>query len=90
MLGNPEEARKIDATYKFVVAGNQGGTWVFQCRDPLKVTEEDSDADCVLNMEEADFVALGNGKLNPQIAFLMGKIKLSGDLELALRLHRLF
>ncbi|MBE9506994.1 MAG: SCP2 sterol-binding domain-containing protein, partial [Chloroflexi bacterium] len=34
-----------------------------------------------------DFVAIANGELNPISAFMQGKVKVSGDMALAMRLQ---
>ena len=86
VLGAPEKVRDIGATFKFIVEGKDGGTWRVQCKDPVAVTEGDGPADCTVMVKNDDFVSLANKKLNPQVAFMMGKIKLSGDLSLALKL----
>ena len=41
-------------------------------------------------MSEGDFLNLVNGKLNPQIAFMSGKLKIQGDIGLALKLQQIF
>ncbi|MDO8526862.1 MAG: SCP2 sterol-binding domain-containing protein, partial [Deltaproteobacteria bacterium] len=38
---------------------------------------------------EEDFVKLANGALNPQMAFLGGKLKVKGDMGLALKLGQI-
>ncbi len=43
-----------------------------------------------LTMSEADFVALLKGELNGQQAFLTGKLKIKGDMTLAMKLQSVF
>eukprot|EP01027_Heterolobosea_sp_BB2_P009093 GEZU01013445.1.p1 GENE.GEZU01013445.1~~GEZU01013445.1.p1 ORF type:complete len:427 (-),score=97.02 GEZU01013445.1:139-1419(-) len=43
-------------------------------------------ADCTLSMTDTVFVSLMQGKLNPQSAFMQGKLKLQGNLQLATKL----
>jgi putative sterol carrier protein len=38
---------------------------------------------------DADFLAIVNGKLNPQMAFMSGKLKVQGDMGLAMKLQQL-
>jgi putative sterol carrier protein len=40
-------------------------------------------------MADDDFLALLSGKLNGQMAFMTGKLKVAGDLGLALKLESL-
>lgn len=86
---DPARIAALNATYKFVVSGAGGGIWVFRCRQPFSVVTEDVPADCTVRMEATDFVALANKNLNPQLAFMSGKLDVEGDLELALRLGEL-
>ncbi|MGH7963134.1 MAG: SCP2 sterol-binding domain-containing protein, partial [Candidatus Binatia bacterium] len=43
-----------------------------------------------LAMKESDYLDMINGKLNGQVAFMTGKLKIAGDMGLALKLQSLF
>ncbi|RME02887.1 MAG: sterol-binding protein [Deltaproteobacteria bacterium] len=87
---NPENAKKINAIYKFDLSGDNGGTWTVDLKsDPPAVYAEDRDAECTISMKSDDFINLVNGKLNPQMAFMMGKLKIKGDMSLAMKLQNL-
>jgi|SRR5690606_23081298 len=43
-------------------------------------------ADLTIRMSDQDLVQLFRGELNPMMAFMTGRIKVSGDLQLAQRL----
>ncbi len=43
-----------------------------------------------LTMTEDDFIALTKGELNGQQAFLTGKLKIKGDMTLAMKLQNVF
>ncbi|WP_425097770.1 SCP2 sterol-binding domain-containing protein [Tropicibacter sp. S64] len=49
----------------------------------------DLPADCTIRISETNLEKLIAGKLNPMTAFAMGKIKVSGDMSLALKLSQL-
>lgn len=51
------------------------------------VTNEDAPAETTLRMSLDNFKALAKGKLNPTMAVMMGKIKLDGDMALAMQLQ---
>lgn len=43
-----------------------------------------------ISMKENDYLDMINGKLNGQMAFMTGKLKIAGDMGLALKLQSLF
>ena len=43
-----------------------------------------------ISMKESDYLDMINGKLNGQMAFMTGKLKIAGDMGLALKLQSLF
>ncbi len=57
---------------------------------PPKVTNEDLDADVTLILSADNFEGLLDGSLNPQMAFMMGKLKIEGQMGLALKLADIF
>lgn len=50
---------------------------------------EASSPNCTVTMGESDFLDLLSGKLNGQMAFMTGKLKVTGDFGLALKLESL-
>lgn len=57
--------------------------------DANTVSEEDKDADCTVEIDPDDFSALLKGDLNPMSAFMSGKIKVKGDMGVAMKLQNL-
>lgn len=53
------------------------------------VSTADDDADCTITISLKDFEALLNGELNPMMAFMMGKVKVKGDMGIAMKLQSL-
>ncbi|MCY4388450.1 MAG: SCP2 sterol-binding domain-containing protein [Desulfurellaceae bacterium] len=43
-----------------------------------------------ITMKASDYLDMVNGKLNGQMAFMTGKLKIAGDMGLALKLQNLF
>jgi len=61
----------------------KGGPKVFEC------TGKKDKAKCTIALKDEDFVELITQKTDPQSAFLSGKIKVTGDLMVALQLTEL-
>lgn len=57
--------------------------------DSNVVSGEDKDADCTVSITKENFKALVSGDLNPMTAFMMGKVKVSGDMGVAMKLQSL-
>ncbi len=50
------------------------------------VTNEDADADCTITMASEDLDDMLSGDLNPTAAFMSGKLKVDGDMSVAMKL----
>ena len=55
-----------------------------------EVSTEDKDADCTISVSKDDFISLSEGKLDPMMAFMSGKLKVAGDMSVAMGLQNLF
>ena len=81
------ELSELRAVYKFELIGPDGGTWIVDLREEtLGVREAEEDAQCTFKGSDTHFVDLFTGKLKPERALLTGKIKMSGDIGLAMKL----
>jgi putative sterol carrier protein len=69
--------------------GNDGVVRVDAISKPNIVSNEDIDADCTVTLPKALFEEISDGKQNPQMAFMMGKMKVQGDMGIALKLGTL-
>jgi alkylation response protein AidB-like acyl-CoA dehydrogenase/putative sterol carrier protein len=54
------------------------------------VSGDNTDADCTVTVTEETLLALMKGELNPMGAFMGGKIKVKGDMSVAMKLQSLF
>ncbi|MCB1383130.1 MAG: SCP2 sterol-binding domain-containing protein [Notoacmeibacter sp.] len=57
--------------------------------DGKSVSTADGPADCVIKMSKDDLEDMIAGELNPTAAFMQGKIKVEGDMSVAMQLSSL-
>jgi putative sterol carrier protein len=55
-----------------------------------KVTNEDGAAEATVSVDFEDFKNLAQGKLDPMMAYMSGKLKVAGDMAVAMKLQTLF
>ncbi len=53
------------------------------------VTNDDAPADCTVIVKKDDFEKLAKGQLDPTMAFMSGKLKVNGDMSVAMKLQPL-
>ena len=85
----PSKLAGLTASYRFDIEG--AGSWRVDVTDGVATVVEGGDGgDCVIRMKDEVFARLRRGEQNPMTAFMTGKIKVDGDVGLALRLKELF
>ena len=57
---------------------------------PTVVSNEEKGADCTIRMKITNFEKLMGGNLNPMMAYMSGKMKIDGDMSVAMKLSSLF
>ncbi|GAN11459.1 sterol-binding protein [Mucor ambiguus] len=94
----PEERAKlikqVNGVFQFVIKNSEGKEEVFtvDCKKEGKVVrgKGNAKADAILSLKDADFVDLATGKLNGQKAYMSGKLKIKGQIMLAMKLDNVF
>lgn len=76
----------LNARVKFDL-GDDGCIFVDATQTPATVSNDDEDADTTLVCSMDVFEKLMTGQQDPNIAFLMGKLKIQGSMGLALKLN---
>ena len=72
-------------TVKF--STDQGVVYIDGNTTPPNVSNDDKDADCTLKMDFSDFSDLIDRKLDGMTAFMTGKLKIEGDMGVAMKLQ---
>ena len=54
------------------------------------ISQDNREADCTITIATEDMDGLMHGTLNPMTAFMTGKIKVAGDMGVAMKLQSLF
>jgi len=86
-----EELSDHDAIIKFNITGPNGGVWIANLKPGSSgVLKTDGESDCTITTSDANLIKLVNGELKPEMAILTGKIRLSGNIGIAMKLANFF
>lgn len=87
-----DKAAGMNAVYQFNITGEGGGEWSAVITDgELTVNEGTHDSPSItLTVSAPDWLDVLSGKLNGQMAFMSGKLKIAGNMGLAMKLGTIF
>lgn len=88
-VAKPAGMEGATAVFQFVLEGEGGGNYVLRFTEGAGVIEEGTaeNPNVTVTMKVEDFVDMVSGKLNAMMAFMGGKLKLQGDMGLAMKLQ---
>lgn len=88
---NPDKIAGMNATYQFNITGDGGGDWAVKLNDGSAEVVEGTvdDPSITLTATDEDWLKIVDGSLSGQTAFLTGKLKIKGDMSLAMKLQNL-
>ena len=88
----PEKAQGVDSTIQFKFTGAEAGEWFATIKDGKVDVSRGThhSPKMTLTADSADYVKIFTGELDGMQAFMQGKIKLAGDLNLAMKLMQMF
>jgi putative sterol carrier protein len=88
----PEAAEGVNAVIQYHLTGEEGGDWIVTIQEG-KCTVAPGNAEnpkMTLTAEAGDFKDVLLGRANGMQYFMQGKLKLAGDLNLAMKLTTFF
>jgi len=79
----------MNQTFQFNIEGEGGGNWYVAFTDgqPEVVQGTADSPNITLTCDSANWLDIATGKMNGQTAFLTGKLKIQGDMSLAMKLQ---
>ena len=88
----PEQAGDIEAMIQMDLSGDNGGKWTLLIKDStLSVTSgAGSNPHMTMFMESDDWLDIANGDANAMALFMQGKIRVTGDIGLAMKMQTMF
>ena len=89
---NPKAASGLNAVIQYNIEGDQGGGWYAVIKDQTCVLSEGnhSSPTLTITMADKDWIAMCNGELNGMTAFMTGKLKVKGNMQLLMRFQQIF
>jgi putative sterol carrier protein len=89
---NADAAKGMNSVIQFNLTGDGGGNYYVEIKDGgANVSEGTHEKpNMTMTLAAADYVDLISGKLNGQMAFMSGKLKIAGDMGLAMKMQTLF
>jgi len=81
-------ASLINAKIKFDF-GDDGIVYIDATQTPPVISQDDLDADTTLVCSVTTFTNILNGTQDPNVAFMMGKLKVRGSMGVAMKLNSL-
>lgn len=91
VAANPDKVSNLKAAYQFEVTGDGGGVYHATFDNGAYDIGEGAleNPGCTVTVSAADFMAMTTGKANPTALFMTGKLKIKGDMGLAMKLQGL-
>jgi putative sterol carrier protein len=88
----PDKAAGTNATIQYEVSGEGGGTWHAVVKDGACTVNKGpaTNPNLTLQISAQDWLDMLSGKQSGQMLFMSGKLKVKGDMGLAMKLGSMF
>ena len=89
---NPQAAQGLDCVIQYDLTGDGGAQYHSKIKDGAATVSQGPhpSPSMTITMAAQDFVDMTSGKLDGMSAFMSGKLRISGDMGLAMKLQSLF
>jgi putative sterol carrier protein len=89
---NPEKAAGIDATIQLKLTGARPGEWFITIKDAQCTFSQGTAnaAKLTVTADSDNLIKIFTGQMDGMQAFMQGKLRVAGDMSLALKLLNLF
>ena len=89
---NPAAAGSMNKTFQWNITGEEAGIYALKIANGTceLVKGGVEKPDITITVADKDWLAIAEGKLNAMTAFTSGKVKIAGDMMLAMKLQQLF
>lgn len=88
MRNHPDWGKDLNCCFQFEIDGPNGGIWCLNLKNGQRKIEtgKSPEADCSIQISEENFKKLMRGELNPAMALMTRKIKVTGSMSAAMKL----
>ncbi|MBV6450850.1 MAG: sterol-binding protein [Anaerolineae bacterium] len=88
----PDKAAGVDTVVQFRFTGAQASDWYVVIKDQKCESTEGlhPDPKMTMTVDSEDYIKISTGELDATMAFMKGKVKVSGDMGVALGMGKYF
>jgi len=88
----PEKAEGVDTVVQFKFTGPEASDWYVVVKDQKVETTEGlhPDPKMTMTVNSDDYLKISSGQLDPTMAFMRGKVKVKGDIGVAVAMGKYF
>ena len=88
----PEKAAGVDTIIQFKFTGSQASEWYVIVKDQKCECTQGiyPNPKMTMTVDSDDYVKMSIGEMDPTMAFLKGKVKVTGDMAVALKMGQYF
>ena len=88
----PEKAANVDAVVQFRFTGAEAADWYVIIKDQTvqSIQGTHPNPKMTMTVDSDDYIKISTGELDATVAFIKGKVKVSGDMGVALGMGKYF